>query len=172
MMNLKVFPSVLLGFGAVAWLAATMPGCSQHDHDHDDDHEPGIGHHIPDHRPGDVAVAVRQIRRRISELNWTPPADARESAQRHIHELADILRWLPELAADSDMGEREWDELNGLAHRLERWLDTGKVGAGGRSSSSLVATASIEAALDRLEELAAPHASRPAAEVELAGDEP
>jgi hypothetical protein len=73
-------------------------------------------HVTPAHKPLDYAAAVERLedlRRAIlagqtrspNELDW-------------FVELQDVARWLPELAADSDLEEASWNRVDEVAQRL------------------------------------------------------
>ena len=97
-----------------------------HDHDHDDhdddddghdDH--GHDHHIADHRPEDYADLVRQLERRPSLIHAEADHDMRHAAHE-LEELRDIIAWLPEIAADTDLVKRDWDDANRIAGELAK----------------------------------------------------
>ncbi|MFM7519595.1 MAG: hypothetical protein ACKO9B_03890 [Planctomycetota bacterium] len=67
-------------------------------------------HQRPSHHPGTLAGAGPAIRSRTERLAGTEAAAAR-------NELADILRWLPQLAADTELNRAAWDEVAALAAR-------------------------------------------------------
>jgi hypothetical protein len=74
----------------------------------------GYGHDRPPHKPESFREAVTEIRRRWQELETetSGPADKRRQ------ELDEILVWLPELAAETDLGKVEWDQVNAISKRL------------------------------------------------------
>jgi hypothetical protein len=77
-----------------------------------DDHQVHAGHVIPAHKPKAFPDAVR----RLEELDG---AIARGSADdKTLSMVADIAGWLPEIAAESDMPEGPWDEVNRLSAAL------------------------------------------------------
>lgn len=86
----------------------------RNDHDDHDDHD----HHIPEHRPKDDSDAVRQLSQRIELVRSEArhPAHAMEEKKK----LRDVITWLPELAADSDLKKPEWDRIHGLVKELDR----------------------------------------------------
>jgi len=74
----------------------------------------GYGHDRPPHKPENFREAVTEIRRRWQELETetTEPADSRRQ------ELDEILVWLPELAAETDLRKAEWDQVNAISKQL------------------------------------------------------
>jgi len=111
---LLVSSCVLLWFaGCGPQRDATNDAASSADHD---DHD----HHIPEHRPKDYSDAVRQLTRRIEQVR----SEARHPAHalEELKKLRDVITWLPELAADSDLKKPEWDRIHGLVKRLDRLI--------------------------------------------------
>jgi hypothetical protein len=103
-----------LGLLAMAILAS-LAGCgAAGDHHSEDDH---LEHHVPAHRPHDLAEAVTQISQRWPRLEASPGLAGEERAIA-LAELADIVRWLPELAADSDMEEGPWNRVHAISAQL------------------------------------------------------
>ncbi len=76
---------------------------SEADHEHDHDHE-----HFPSHWPGDIFRASERLN---GLLQGSLPANEGISA---IREMADLLKWLPVLAADSDLSREDF-------YRIDAW---------------------------------------------------
>lgn len=67
-------------------------------------------HVIPAHRPEFFPDAVETIEKSLSELDsWTK--------EQH-EELRDIIVWLPELAAETDLKKADWDSVNAISKQL------------------------------------------------------
>jgi len=83
---------------------------------------PSEHHHAehvdPAHRPEDFPSALETLIRQNRRL-LEPRSDAVATQDLNPAELLDIARWLPELAADSDMPEAPWSEARALALQLE-----------------------------------------------------
>lgn len=79
-----------------------------------------LEHHAAPHRPGSFPTAVDKLDRRFSDLATKPELDV--AKDKPAAELADIIRWLPELAADSDLKRADWETANRLALELEKVL--------------------------------------------------
>jgi hypothetical protein len=106
---------------AIIYLIA-LAGCQAenspgHANGHEEDH---AGHVIPAHKPKTFPDAVRRLR----ELNdqFLHPAAGEESGSSTDHKslgiALDIANWLPEIAADSDMPETPWNDVNTRSARL------------------------------------------------------
>ena len=111
----------------LALMSGMLLGCQQgqqageHDDDHDHFHE--HDHASSDHRPGDFAAAVASL----SDLNEEIAAEVREGHAHHaeeaLHQILDIARWLPEIAADSDMPEDQWNEVDTYSLTLAELIE-------------------------------------------------
>lgn len=87
-----------------------MVGCGDVAEDHH------LEHVIPKHKPRDLAASVVQLELRGAVvLSAQGTADARR-------ELLDIVRWLPELAADSDLRRPQWERVTLVSRSLEELL--------------------------------------------------
>lgn len=112
-----------------AWLrwfvlsALVFAGCGGRqgpaDHAEHDDH---LEHHRPAHKPADLSLGVAEIERRWRELHaqWST-LDERQAASA-LNELREIVRWLPELAAETDLPEEPWNRIQELAAALHNQL--------------------------------------------------
>jgi hypothetical protein len=82
--------------------------------------EEHVGHVIPAHKPKDFPSAVRRLR----ELNGLIASKVAEGkakslvAEKTLPIALDIANWLPEIAADSDMPESPWNEVNDRSSAL------------------------------------------------------
>ena len=91
-------------------LALSLPGCSG------EEEAAHLEHSVPAHKPHSFAEAVEELIRRSQQVN--PVQNPRE-----FEELRDIVRWIPELAADSDLPEPDWTTACIAAEELSRALD-------------------------------------------------
>jgi hypothetical protein len=82
--------------------------------DHEEEHE-----HAPPHKPENYHRGIDELNQRFAKLLATSAGER----TTQLAELTDIARWLPELAADSDMPEADWnvvlDRSNELVGILE-----------------------------------------------------
>ncbi len=99
-----------LTLAVLATIAALLPGCSE-----DSLEEGGHVHHeIPEHRPANLKDAVAAIEQRSSELANN---GGRLGSLEYFH-FVDIISWVPELAADSDLKKADWETANAAAGRM------------------------------------------------------
>ncbi|HWL10275.1 MAG TPA: hypothetical protein VNQ76_17860 [Planctomicrobium sp.] len=81
-----------------------------------------LEHVTPDHKPASYAEAVVQLQRRIADV-LAGQMDVNQRTQQ-LNELGDLIRWLPENAADSDLKKAEWEQVKQISLRLETWHTT------------------------------------------------
>lgn len=110
-------------------LAVTAGGCLQSPGGDEEELE----HQIPPHKPRSLAAAVIELERRNPGLPLAERDSSRSDPAGQRQELEDIIRWLPELAADSDLKKENWDALQRLAIELEQLIrvpDSNRVAGG------------------------------------------
>ncbi|MEY3459413.1 MAG: hypothetical protein RL215_2570 [Planctomycetota bacterium] len=78
------------GDGSVAQRVVDEPGSHDHVHDH--------GHHRPRHKPRSFDLLPGSLLRRLPE-----DGDVSRLSRRRMRELQEIVGWIPELAADSEL---------------------------------------------------------------------
>jgi hypothetical protein len=83
----------------------------------DDDHEK-VEHFIPAHWPSDLVDASDKITQRASQLIGQSTTDATTIES----ELRDIVGWVPEIAADTDLTEAQWDPIHQASEKLSKRL--------------------------------------------------
>lgn len=130
-----VLPVVLLSA-----LCLGLAGCSSAGGE--EDH---AAHHIPEHRPRDLPSAATEIRSRWSAVRSTSPSEQ----PTRWSELGDILRWLPEIAGESDLGRPDWEEVERISTELEAMHGREKPSGGSPEDESR-----RQALLKRLDSLA------------------
>lgn len=83
-------------------------------------------HEFPPHRPVSYEQLVSELERRVT-LHQTGGSDPWAEA-----ELRDLVIWLPEFAADSELKRQDFDEAVQLGKRLQSELAVGGVLSGDR----------------------------------------
>jgi len=82
-------------------LCSSLLGCStevtQKKSHYDHDHE------IPDHWPRDLSDASLKIRDRVRFCDLAPRSEG-----EMIVQLTELVSWVPEIAADTDLSEQAW----------------------------------------------------------------
>ena len=73
-----------------------------------DDHDHHLEHFVPAHKPANYSEAIHEIEHRAEHLSDHAGHGHGDEASQ-FQELQDIIDWLPELAADSDLKEAEWN---------------------------------------------------------------
>jgi hypothetical protein len=100
-----------------------------HDHGHDHEHDHGhdhAHHEDPEHKPQDFPAAIERLRQFHAEFAQGPEANA-----EHLQIIADVLGWIPELAAQSELSEAQWNDVDGHAVALASWLSRATFTASG-----------------------------------------
>ncbi|QDU07559.1 hypothetical protein [Gimesia aquarii] len=77
--------------------------------------EEHLEHHIPEHKPESFSATVSEIKTR---MKWLLENNQAEESQVKTQELAEIIAWIPEMAADSELKHREWNEVKQLSTQL------------------------------------------------------
>ena len=103
-------------YGSVPWIACfgvliAVVGCGSHDDDHHEDEH--LEHFVPAHKPANYSALVEQLEKRIAQQTQVSgsgegTAEASHSATAR-QELIDIIGWIPELAADSELRKQEFE---------------------------------------------------------------
>jgi hypothetical protein len=152
------FLIALLGALAAVALASGCGGAhARDDQDHHDDHD-HLEHHVPPHKPPDLAAAIEQIDQRFAALQRRPDQGSAQQWQ----ELLDIVRWLPEIAGDSDLPEAEWNVVNRVSGELTPLVERHCAQAAAAEPLAPAAlAASIGKATQQLRKLATPSTTSP-----------
>lgn len=133
---------------AVCLLGAAS-GCGEGQSQGDDRADDRAGHVIPAHKPRMFPEAVRRLRE-LNDQIGRGTADAKT-----LSVALDIANWLPEIAADSDMPEAPWNQVN--AHSAVLVADLQQVLSGKGDARGVVENAGSEiATLERLLETSDP----------------
>lgn len=111
---------------------------NEHEHDHEHHH-----HARPAHKPDNIHELPTELRRMLmaDELGVVRPS------RRRQQQLREIVGWIPELAADSDLRRAGFDSAVAQQPKLQQVLD--EIAAG--RSPDMTAW---NAAVDQLQELA------------------
>jgi len=137
---------------SMALVLATMVGCgdeqeSLHEHDH----------FVPAHWPSDLQRASQLILERL------PRAMEDATARK---ELLDLMSWVPEIAADTPLGEPEWNPIFAQCEQYRKRLLRGYDAALGTELQELAATlTTTHAELKKLEPRSLPFGAESAAEM-------
>lgn len=135
--------------GAEVWCAGLLMlaavisgGCGGRAGEHED------AHAVPEHHPRTFRQAVIDMAHRGTVLtSGMLDGGSREIQRSH---LLDIVRWLPELAADTEMGRRDWERVRDVARQLAGELE-GFAGGSPEDASRLAGlTAMLESATKML----------------------
>ena len=70
---------------------------------------------------------MESLRRLEQEVAEELKGGHHDHAEHELHEMVDIARWLPEIAADSDMPEDQWNEVDAHAAELSDMLENARI---------------------------------------------
>jgi hypothetical protein len=154
------FPWGRLALAAIACLL-TLSGCrGDHSSGVDgDQHAEHAGHIVPAHKPKTFGDAVRRLRALNETISLGVGRGEAEAlvADKTLSMALDIAAWLPEIAADSDMPEAPWDEVNSRSVMLVADYQTVLAVAGSpdHAADALAAVRDADQRISDLEKLLA-----------------
>lgn len=82
---------------------------------HEEDHE------IPAHWPTDFPDAISKMEQRVGTLKSTHRSNETQT------ELMEIVGWVPEIAADTDLSEEAWIPIYRICETLRKHLEKGDI---------------------------------------------
>lgn len=91
---------------------ATVAGCSG---EHEEEH---LEHFVPAHKPANLTSAVHELERRIPLVCGNSASPSATEQQ----ELIDIVLWIPEFAADSDLRKADWEKAAAISAAMQTTL--------------------------------------------------
>lgn len=96
----------------IPWLLIALIGCgAEKESLHEEDHE------VPSHWPMDFSDAVSKMEQRVGTLS-----SANRSSEIQT-ELMEIVGWVPEIAADTELSEEAWIPIYRVCETLRRHLE-------------------------------------------------
>ena len=116
--------------------AISLSGCgssaeSHEDEHHDEHHDEHLEHFVPAHKPNTFADLVDQLAKRAPQLEEAnQPGDSlsgsdslsdSDSGGGHataLQEFSDIVGWIPELAADSELMKADFESAVATGNKL------------------------------------------------------
>ena len=105
-------PAITFVFCGLLSLAALLVGCAP-----SNDAPLSEEHDLPVHYPKDLADGAKRIEQLLEQISagestsrWQPSGTthSKDLPQDAFEEVRDLVGWLPNLAADSDLGEGDW----------------------------------------------------------------
>jgi hypothetical protein len=117
----------------------------------------GEGHQAAEtaaRKPATLSAGVEAVREGIAGLSASETRGSEVLGQ--AAELRQIIQWLPELAAETDLGRSDWEEIQSRSRRLTENLDRAlPLLREGSSRRFAEAVASMKPEISELERLAA-----------------
>ena len=113
MLNYKVLLIVWVG------LSVAISGCGSSEEHAEDEH---LEHFVPAHKPANYGALVEQLEKRIAQQSPSQgPGEAATAANLSAtaqQELFDIIGWIPELAADSELQKKDFESAVSVGEKL------------------------------------------------------
>lgn len=113
---------LLLALSLFAGCSPDVVGVSGDEHDHEAEH------HVPHYFPKDAVAAIARLQALCG------PNATHDHGHDHGHkhrrdvtprqEVYDLARWLPELAAETELDEAAWNQVRDASRTLERAADS------------------------------------------------
>ena len=98
-----------------------LAGCGVTEQGSDSQDAEHLEHFVPAHKPNDFSSLVDQLALRFPHLGSAGSnADPNSPGENLQQELADIIGWIPELAADSDLKKVDFESAVVAADKLLR----------------------------------------------------
>lgn len=110
-MKVGIFQVAICGLLSIAASGCGTETTTSQAADHSD--EEHLEHFVPEHKPANFSAAVNSIQSRIQQLTSTKGSRAQE-----LSELGEIIDWLPEIAANSDMRRKNWEQVDVITVEL------------------------------------------------------
>lgn len=91
---------------ALLCCAMGIVGCGEAKESPDDEH---LEHFVPAHKPKDFGELVEQLALRVPQLTSAASPGGDDDHAMAVQELSDIIGWIPELAADSELLKADFE---------------------------------------------------------------
>lgn len=80
-----------------------------------------LEHIAPPHKPRGFPALVIALRERIASLSTG------NSSKEDLDRLSDVIHWIPELAAETDLKRKEWDVAADVSEKLKVGFDAARM---------------------------------------------
>lgn len=126
--------------------AMSVAGCGAVEESHDDEH---LEHFVPAHKPRDFVELVEQLALRVPQLASAASPGGDEDHAMAVQEMSDIIGWIPELAADSELIKADFESAVATGNKLSAVYSEGI----GSTNAKAVDIAEFEPLIDELRKL-------------------
>jgi hypothetical protein len=132
----------------LACCALSLSGCGSSADSHEEEH---LEHFVPVHKPGDFGDLVEQLAMRAPRLaeGGQPSGGSDEDRVTALLELSDIISWIPELAADSELMKADFESAVATGNKLRDAFAQNP----GSQKKNTVDAATFEPLIDELRKL-------------------
>ncbi len=120
-MDLIRFVALLLLFCGCSKSPPPQPKASPHEHGHGHTHSGNGEHHSHEEEHGILPYKPKTFAEAVIQVDKRGHALLSHRHGHHITEWFEILGWLPEIAADTDLTKPGWDSVVRISRDLETW---------------------------------------------------
>lgn len=131
---------------ALLCCAMGIVGCGEAKESPDDEH---LEHFVPAHKPKDFGELVEQLALRVSQLASAASPGGDDDHAMAMQEMSDIIGWIPELAADSELIKADFESAVATGNKLSA-VYSEKVGS---TNAKAVDVAEFEPLIEELRKL-------------------
>ena len=131
---------------ALLCCAMGIVGCGEAKESPDDEH---LEHFVPAHKPKDFGELVEQLALRVPPLASAASPGGDDDHAMAVQEMSDIIGWIPELAADSELIKADFESAVATGNRLSAVYLAGI----GSTNAKAVDVAEFEPLIEELRKL-------------------
>ena len=100
---------------ALLCCAMGIVGCGEAKESPDDEH---LEHFVPAHKPKDFGELVEQLALRVPQWASAASPGGDDDHAMAVQEMSDIIGWIPELAADSELIKADFESAVATGNKL------------------------------------------------------
>ena len=100
---------------ALLCCAMGIVGCGEAKQSPDDEH---LEHFVPAHKPKDFGELVEQLALRVPQWASAASPGGDDDHAMAVQEMSDIIGWIPELAADSELIKADFESAVATGNKL------------------------------------------------------
>jgi len=112
-------------------------------------HDEHLEHFVPAHKPRNFGELVEQLALRVPQLASATSLGGDDDHARSVQEMADIIGWIPELSADSELIKADFESAVATGNKLSAVYSKSI----GSTDAKAVDVAEFEPLIDELRKL-------------------
>ena len=112
-------PQIRYAAGLLCLVFAASGGCNSSQHASEEKNGPGHSHeHEHEGAPKSLHAAVNQLRDMWFDISTAMDRRDPDAAHDALHDVGHVLESMPDLAAETDLPESEWNEVKAAVNKL------------------------------------------------------